>query len=283
MRSLIRANHILHYHGAVDAFGHISVRHPSNPDQYILAECIAPALVSNPSNLVVYNVSGSSPVSTSAPKGYAERFIHGEMFKKYAGVNCVVHSHAPSVLPFCVDGVDHEAETVGDVRLKSIFHMAGFLGNDGAPVWDIAKCYTLSDDQDLLVKSSILGSSLAAAFAREPHKRQKLPDHTVVLLRRHGFNTWGSDIETAIYRTLYTMANAKAQYEAMTLKSAISTARDTGSSYSTDLNQQIAADGLVLSGKMAEDARAMNERTQDKSWPLWVREVEAHPLYRLEV
>lgn len=35
-RKVITANHILHYHGVVDAYGHISVRHPEEPDKYIM-------------------------------------------------------------------------------------------------------------------------------------------------------------------------------------------------------------------------------------------------------
>jgi ribulose-5-phosphate 4-epimerase/fuculose-1-phosphate aldolase len=37
LRLLIRANHILHHHALVDAFGHISIRHPLNRDQYLIA------------------------------------------------------------------------------------------------------------------------------------------------------------------------------------------------------------------------------------------------------
>jgi hypothetical protein len=35
-KKLITANHILHYHGVVDAYGHISIRHPQKPDVYIM-------------------------------------------------------------------------------------------------------------------------------------------------------------------------------------------------------------------------------------------------------
>jgi len=57
-------------------------------------------------------------VEQNAKKGYAERFIHGEIFRMYSSVNCVIHSHAEDVLPYVTSGVP----------LVPLFHMAGFLG-----------------------------------------------------------------------------------------------------------------------------------------------------------
>ena len=42
MRDLVIANRILSREGVVDAFGHVSVRHPQNPDRYIMACSRAP-------------------------------------------------------------------------------------------------------------------------------------------------------------------------------------------------------------------------------------------------
>lgn len=63
---------------------------------------IAPALVENENDLIEYHVDGSNHVDINAPKGYSERFIHGEIFKRFPEINCVVHSHAESVLPYAV-------------------------------------------------------------------------------------------------------------------------------------------------------------------------------------
>ena len=59
---LITANHILHHHGVVDAYGHISIRHPQNRDIYIMSGYIAPALVSSRDDLIEYWVKDSEPV-----------------------------------------------------------------------------------------------------------------------------------------------------------------------------------------------------------------------------
>ncbi|KAI7702309.1 hypothetical protein KC353_g14828, partial [Hortaea werneckii] len=98
--TLITANHILHYHDVVDAYGHISVRNPQDPNNFFMSRSLAPALVSNREDLEEYRVSDASPINEDAPKGYAERYIHSEIYKKYKGIHCVVHAHAEAVLPF---------------------------------------------------------------------------------------------------------------------------------------------------------------------------------------
>jgi ribulose-5-phosphate 4-epimerase/fuculose-1-phosphate aldolase len=79
---------------------------------------MAPGVVSSSEDLIEYYVADGSTVDPNAKKGYSERFIHGEMFKKFPAVNCVIHSHAEAVLPYVTSGVP----------LLPVFHMAGFLG-----------------------------------------------------------------------------------------------------------------------------------------------------------
>jgi ribulose-5-phosphate 4-epimerase/fuculose-1-phosphate aldolase len=79
---------------------------------------MAPGVVSCSEDLIEYYVSDGSTVDPNAKKGYSERFIHGEMFKKFPEVNCVIHSHAEAVLPYVTSGIP----------LLPVFHMAGFLG-----------------------------------------------------------------------------------------------------------------------------------------------------------
>lgn len=85
---------------------------------YFLSGYLAPGLVSSPSDIIEYFVSNSTPVDPSAGKGYSERFIHGEVLRRFSGVNSVVHSHAEAVLPYAISGVP----------LLPVFHMGGFLG-----------------------------------------------------------------------------------------------------------------------------------------------------------
>ena len=80
---------------------------------------MAPALVSSPMDFVQYRVEDSTPYKNeSEPRGFIERYIHSEIFKRYPDVQCVIHSHAEAVLPYAISGVP----------LQPVYHMAGFLG-----------------------------------------------------------------------------------------------------------------------------------------------------------
>ena len=45
LEELVTANHILANEGVVDSFGHISIRHPDNPDHYLLSCSRAPECI----------------------------------------------------------------------------------------------------------------------------------------------------------------------------------------------------------------------------------------------
>jgi ribulose-5-phosphate 4-epimerase/fuculose-1-phosphate aldolase len=115
---LITANHILHYHEVLDAFGHVSVRNPNNNSTFFLSLERPPALVSSVDDIAEYYVENGSAVDPSAGAGYAERFIHSGIYKLYPDIGSVVHSHAEQVLPY----------TITQVPMEATFHGAGFLG-----------------------------------------------------------------------------------------------------------------------------------------------------------
>lgn len=104
-----------------DAYGHLSVRHPSKPDIFIMSQFIAPATISSPDDLIEYYVEDARPVDTTARPGYSERCIHSEILKAYPKINAVIHSHSSAVVPFACSGIP----------LRPIFHMAGFLPEKG--------------------------------------------------------------------------------------------------------------------------------------------------------
>lgn len=99
LSTLITANHILHYNKVVDSFGHISVRNPTNPATFFLSGDLAPALVSSLEDLVEYNIEDASSVRKDARKGYIERYIHSEIYKKYPDVQSVGVSMFPATTP----------------------------------------------------------------------------------------------------------------------------------------------------------------------------------------
>ena len=121
---LVHANHILAHNGILDAFGHVSVRSAVNPERYFMSRSSAPSLVS-PEDIMEFDLEGN-PIDLQGRKIYAERFIHGEIFKARPDVNAVVHSHSPSVIPY----------SVTDTALQPVCHMASFL-QKAVPVFEI--------------------------------------------------------------------------------------------------------------------------------------------------
>src|ERR1700674_5562596 len=45
IEDLVAANRILADRGIIDAYGHVSIRHPGNPNRYLMARALAPPLV----------------------------------------------------------------------------------------------------------------------------------------------------------------------------------------------------------------------------------------------
>jgi ribulose-5-phosphate 4-epimerase/fuculose-1-phosphate aldolase len=88
----------------LDAYGHLSVRSPDREDTFFMPRNMAPALISSPEDIVEYFVQDASKVDVGSPDGYVERFIHSEIYRIFPEVQSVVHSHAPSVLPYTITG-----------------------------------------------------------------------------------------------------------------------------------------------------------------------------------
>src|ERR1700743_581212 len=72
---LARANRILAHEGVLDAFGHVSMRHPTDPGRYFLSRSRSPLLI-EPDDILEYTLD-SEPVKPPKALLYAERVIHG--------------------------------------------------------------------------------------------------------------------------------------------------------------------------------------------------------------
>src|SRR5579862_6876579 len=114
IEDLVAASRILADQGVVDAFGHVSMRHPTDAKRYLLSRNLAPALVT-PEDIIEYDLD-SNPINAGGRPGFLERFIHGEIYKARPDVNAVVHSHSPAVIPF----------GISQVPMQATYHMAGF-------------------------------------------------------------------------------------------------------------------------------------------------------------
>jgi ribulose-5-phosphate 4-epimerase/fuculose-1-phosphate aldolase len=182
LADLVIANHILAEHGIVDAFGHISVRHPEHPGRYFLARSLAPELVAL-DDIVEFTLD-SEPIDPDGRPLYAERPIHGRIYAARPDVHAVCHNHAPATIPFGVTGA----------ALRPIFHMAAVIGS-AIPVWDIASRF---GDTNLLVTTGAMGDDLATA----------LGPHRVALMRGHGSAVAGKTLRDAVFTAVYLQVNA---------------------------------------------------------------------------
>ncbi|OIW28587.1 arad-like aldolase/epimerase [Coniochaeta ligniaria NRRL 30616] len=259
IRNFITASHILHHHAVLDAYGHLSFRHPFSPTTFFMSRNIAPATISSPDDLIEYHITDASPVdpSAAANKGYAERHIHSEIHKRHPSVRAAVHSHSEAVVPYSVSGVP----------LRPVYHMAGFLRASGAPVFEISEHWREGDVKDMLVRNEWLGAAHAAHFD---------DGVAVVLMRGHGFTAVGGSVEEVVLRAVYTAKNAAIQTGALTMRGAAAFLAGGGQVSTSGA----ASDGIrYLSQEEAEAATEMTRWSALRPWGLWVREVEACGLY----
>ena len=186
LADLAAASRILAAQGVVDGFGHVSMRHPQTPDRYFMARSLAPALVT-PDDILEYDLD-SNALDAKGRSSFLERFIHGEIYKARPDIMAVVHSHSPSVIPFGLVGVP----------MRAMFHNAGFLA-EGAPVFDIREKFGATD---MLVSDGDKGVALARVMGRKD----------IVLMRAHGSVACGPNLQSAVFRAVYTEVNARIQH-----------------------------------------------------------------------
>ena len=191
LQDLVAAYRTLAAHGVIDAYGHVSLRSPRNPERYYLARSVAPELVT-PEDLIEYDLD-SHPMNAGGRESVNERFIHGEIYRARPEVMCVVHNHSPSVIPFSVTGVP----------MRALYHMASFVG-EGLPNFEIRD---VRKGTDLLVKDAALGKALAATLAKKP----------AALMRGHGSVVVGENLPRAVGRSVYLEQSARMQMQAIAL------------------------------------------------------------------
>src|SRR5512142_1380903 len=88
IEDLVAANRILAAERVLDGWGHVSVRHPRDPDRFLLSRALAPELVSA-EDIMEFDLD-SRPVDARGRNLYTERFIHGELYRARPDVQAVV-------------------------------------------------------------------------------------------------------------------------------------------------------------------------------------------------
>jgi ribulose-5-phosphate 4-epimerase/fuculose-1-phosphate aldolase len=191
-RDLVIANRILAREEVVDAYGHVSIRHPDNPNHFLIARSLAPDLVTA-DDIVELGLDGQ-PVRNEKRSLYLERFIHAAIFQARPEVMAVVHAHAEDTLPFCIADA---------TRLRPVIHSGSFIGSE-VPVWDIADNF---GDTNLLVTNLEQARDLAKC----------LSGNNVALMRGHGFAAAGRSLIEVVRMSVYLPRNARALLRAKQL------------------------------------------------------------------
>jgi HCOMODA/2-hydroxy-3-carboxy-muconic semialdehyde decarboxylase len=181
---VVIANRILANEGVVDAYGHVSVRHPGDSGRYLLSCSRSPELVER-GDIMEFTLDGTPTHDDGRPL-YLERFIHGAIYEARPDVQAVVHAHAEDVLAFGITATP----------LVPVIHSGAFIGAH-VPVWDIADKF--GDRTNLLVTNFAQGLDLAKC----------LGPHNVVLMRGHGFAAAARSLIDVVRMSVYLPRNAR--------------------------------------------------------------------------
>jgi HCOMODA/2-hydroxy-3-carboxy-muconic semialdehyde decarboxylase len=187
IEDLVAANRILASEGIVDAFGHVSARHPDQADRFLLSRAVSPELVET-DDIMEFTLDGEAAGKVSG-KPYLERFIHAALYQTRPDIQSVVHSHSRGPIPFGLTGE----------KLRPVVHSCATLGTE-VPVWDAQASF---GDTDLLVSNIAMGLDMARAVG----------NGNCVLMRGHGSTVAGKSIREAVYTAVYLEVNAELQWK----------------------------------------------------------------------
>jgi ribulose-5-phosphate 4-epimerase/fuculose-1-phosphate aldolase len=188
IEDLVAANRILANENVVDAFGHVSVRRPVDAGRYLMSRAKSPELVES-ADIMEFTLEGA-PCNADGRKPYLERFIHAALYEARPDVQCVVHNHSRSVIPFGISGE----------KLKPVMHSCATIGHE-VPVWDAQDTF---GDTDLLISDMSMGRDFARVVG----------NGTCALMRGHGCTVTGKSIREAVYTAIYLELNADLQWKA---------------------------------------------------------------------
>jgi ribulose-5-phosphate 4-epimerase/fuculose-1-phosphate aldolase len=192
IQDLVIANRILAKEDVVDAYGHVSIRHPDDPNRFLIARSVSPELV-GAEDIVELGLDGQ-PIGDDKRPLYLERFIHAAIFEARPDVMAVVHAHAEDTLAFGVAAA---------TRLRPVIHSGAFIGPE-VPVWDIADNF---GDTNLLVTDMAQGRDLAKC----------LGGNNVALMRGHGFAAASRSLIEVVRLSVYLPRNARVLMRVMQL------------------------------------------------------------------
>ena len=170
-QQLIVAGKVLVAQGQDDfTRGHISFRLPDDPGLFFMKAHSLGLDEITPQNILTIDLDGKVVAGTA--RRHSEVFIHSEIFKARADVNCVIHTHPTYSIALSATG-----------RPLKCYSQPGALFHEALGV------YT---DTINLIRSPAMGAGVARALGRG----------RAVLLKNHGVVVTGASIAEAVIGTI---------------------------------------------------------------------------------
>ena len=179
---LVLANRVLANQGVVDAYGHVSIRNPENPDTFFISRAMSPEFVTE-ADLLELDLEGAVVTPGTAMKPFGERVIHSSIYKVRPDVQAVCHAHPHEIIPF----------TACDFPLRSVYH-SNCTFYDGIPVYR-----DLEPSSGLHIVTPAEGERMA----------ETLGDKRGVLIRNHGVVVVGESLPRVLYSSITLRDGAK--------------------------------------------------------------------------
>ena len=192
VRDLVIANRILARENVLDAYGHVSVRHPLDASRFLLSCSRSPELVTQ-DDIMEFDLQ-SRVIGNDRRRLYSERFIHGAVYEARPDVNAVVHSHAREVLPFSI---------LTTARLRPVTHSACCIGPN-ISIWDPQDKF---GDTDLWITDEARARDMAS----------RLENDVVILMKAHGFVAASRSLLDVVRIAIYLSVNAQVLTDALRL------------------------------------------------------------------
>lgn len=188
---LVTANRILANEGIVDAFGHISCRHPLRSDRFLLSRARTPQCI-EAEDIMEFTLDGEA-VEPRGRTSYLERYIHAALYQARPDVASAIHSHSSATIPF----------GVCDIPIRPLLHNTSVIGPE-VRVWD---SQTNFGDTELLIPNMAMAKDFAAFLGADP----------AALMRGHGSGVVGVSVRRAVFIAIKLETNAELQMRASQL------------------------------------------------------------------
>jgi 3-hydroxy-2-methylpyridine-4,5-dicarboxylate 4-decarboxylase len=185
----VLANRILANEGILEAYGHVSVRNPEDPNTFFQSHAISPELVTR-EDILKIDLDGKVLTKRCEKNPYREAIVHAEIYKARPDVNAICHNHVRELLAFASTGVP----------IRPMAHFSSMF-YQGVPVYENE---TLTG---MLISNEAEAKSLVAV----------LGNHRAVLVRNHGTVVVGENTVFMVAGSIYLRDNAILQLQAVSL------------------------------------------------------------------